>query len=138
MPTTPFTLIDNGQRHEIDATTEDSTLRLATKPLLDALGWTQEAEGLCRGDVCIPIANQPDLITQQGIDLLALGAVLGRKVAVDRQESAASIGEETAANRAQLAQGIAPDFTLPDLSGKEYSLSSFRGKKVLLIAYASW
>ncbi len=138
MPTTPFTLIDNGQRHEIDAMSEDSTLRLATKPLLDALGWTQKAEGLCRGDVCIPIANQPDLITQQGIDLLALGAVLGRKVAVDRQESAASIGEETAANRAQLAQGIAPDFTLPDLSGKEYSLSSFRGKKVLLIAYASW
>jgi hypothetical protein len=138
MGTTPFTLIDKGQPHRIDSTNEGSTLRLATKPLLEALGWTQKTEGLCRGDVCIPIASQPDLITQQGADLLALGGVLGRKVAVDREASTASIGEETAVNRAQLAQGIAPDFTLPDLSGKEYSLSSYRGKKVLLIAYASW
>ncbi len=32
----------------------------------------------------------------------------------------------------------APDFELPDLSGKMHRLSQHRGKKVLLIAYASW
>jgi peroxiredoxin len=32
----------------------------------------------------------------------------------------------------------APDFTLPDLDGKTYSLSQFRGKKVLLLSWASW
>ena len=32
-----------------------------------------------------------------------------------------------------------PDFTLPDISGgKPVSLSDFRGKKVLLIQFASW
>jgi hypothetical protein len=32
-----------------------------------------------------------------------------------------------------------PDFTLPDLAtGKPVSLSDFRGKKVLLIHFASW
>ena len=32
-----------------------------------------------------------------------------------------------------------PDFTLPDLAtGKPVSLSDFRGKKVLLIQFASW
>jgi hypothetical protein len=32
-----------------------------------------------------------------------------------------------------------PDFTLPDIhSGKPVSLSDFRGKKVLLIHFASW
>jgi hypothetical protein len=32
-----------------------------------------------------------------------------------------------------------PDFTLPDLAtGKPASLSDFRGKKVLLIHFASW
>jgi hypothetical protein len=32
-----------------------------------------------------------------------------------------------------------PDFTLPEISGsKPVSLSDFRGKKVLLIHFASW
>ena len=32
-----------------------------------------------------------------------------------------------------------PDFTLPDIAtGKPTSLSDFRGKKVLLIQFASW
>jgi hypothetical protein len=32
-----------------------------------------------------------------------------------------------------------PDFTLPDVAtGKPKSLSDFRGKKVLLIQFASW
>ena len=32
-----------------------------------------------------------------------------------------------------------PDFTLPDLAtGRPVSLSDFRGKKVLLIHFASW
>ncbi len=132
-----FTMIENGQSHEIPATT-DATLRLATEPVLEALGWTQKPEGLCQGDVCIPIAGRPDLITSQGIDLLGLGDVLGRPIAIDREESVASFGAETAAHGAQLAEGFAPDFTLPDLTGKEYSLSGFKGKKVLLIAYASW
>jgi len=130
-------MIENGRSHEIAATT-DATLRLATEPVLEALGWTQKPEGLCQGDVCIPIAGCPDLITSQGIDLLELGDVLGRPIAIDREESVASFGAETAAHGAQLAEGFAPDFTLPDLTGKEYSLSSFKGKKVLLIAYASW
>jgi hypothetical protein len=32
----------------------------------------------------------------------------------------------------------APDFTLPDMNGKARSLSDFRGKKVLLLTWASW
>jgi len=45
------------------------------------------------------------------------------------------IGRDRAA---ALDSGEAPDFTLPDLDGKLHSLSDHRGKKVLLIAYASW
>ncbi len=138
MTTTAFTLIENGQSHTIEATTGDSPLRLTAEPLLDVLGWTHKPEGLCQGDVCIPLGDRPDLIDQQGIDLLGLGEALGRPVAVDREESVASMGAATAAHASQLAGGIAPEFTLPDLSGQEFSLSSFRGKKVLLIAYASW
>ncbi len=133
-----FTMIENGQTHEIAATMDGSVLRLGTKPVLAALGWTQKPEGLCQGDVCVPISSRPDLISDQGVDLIGLGEVLGRPVAVDTNEAVVSLGAETAAHGAELGGGVAPDFTLPDLTGKEYSLSSFKGKKVLLIAYASW
>lgn len=32
----------------------------------------------------------------------------------------------------------APDFTLTDIQGKEWKLSSFRGRKVVLVFWASW
>jgi hypothetical protein len=137
MTSASFTMIENGRSHEI-AATSDASLRLETAPVLDALGWTLKPEGLCQGDVCMPIAGRADLITPQGIDLAELADLLGRPIAVDQEESVASLGAETAAHGTQLSTGAAPDFTLPDLTGKEYSLSSFKGKKVLLIAYASW
>lgn len=141
MTTPHFAMIENGRTHEIGlsaAASGESVLRLATKPVLDALGWAQKPEGLCQDDVCIPIAGSPDLITSDGVDLLALGKVLGRPLAIDRDEAVVSFGDEFSAHGRMLAGGVAPDFTLPDLSGKEYSLAGFKGKKVLLIAYASW
>ena len=138
MTTTPFTLIDDGASHEFDATINGSSVRIASDAILQTLGFTLTPEGLCQGDLCIPIAARKDLIDEQGIDLAGLADALGRPVAIDAAEAAASMGAATASHGEQLASGIAPDFTLPDLSGKEHSLSSFRGKKVLLIAYASW
>src|SRR5262249_56008620 len=32
----------------------------------------------------------------------------------------------------------APNFTLPDMAGNLHSLSDFRGKKILLVTWASW
>ncbi|MBW2292945.1 MAG: redoxin domain-containing protein [Deltaproteobacteria bacterium] len=136
--TTPYILIEEGRSIEIAATNDGSTLRLAARPLLESLGWAQKPEGLCKGDVCIPIASRPDLINEHGVDLAALAEVLGRPVVINRDESAASMGSATEAHGTQLAGGVAPDFTLPDLSGTEHTLSDYRGKKVLLIAYASW
>ena len=44
-----------------------------------------------------------------------------------------------AAERADaLRSGMAPDFELPDVHGVLHRLSDFRGKKVVLYAYASW
>ena len=37
-----------------------------------------------------------------------------------------------------LDSAVAPDFELPDRGGESVRLSDFRGKKVLLITWASW
>jgi len=62
----------------------------------------------------------------------------GRPVAIDRAERAAYLGVSAAERAKMLASLEAPDFTLPDLDGRLHSLSQHRGKKVLLVAYASW
>ncbi len=45
------------------------------------------------------------------------------------------------AEKATVGRGVGqffPDFVLPDLNGGHGSLSDYRGKKILLINFASW
>ena len=75
---------------------------------------------------------------REGAELLKRAEAEGRPVAVDPEEGAAYLGVPARARAAALASLEAPDFTLPDLDGRLHSLSEHRGKKVLLVAYASW
>jgi hypothetical protein len=75
---------------------------------------------------------------REGAEALKRAEAEGRPVAVDPEEGAAYLGVPARARAAALASLEAPDFTLPDLNGRLHSLSEHRGKKVLLVAYASW
>ena len=59
-------------------------------------------------------------------------------VAHDDTHGAWYFGTPVEQLRAPLLQLEAPDFELPDLSGRRHRLTEQRGKKVLLIAWASW
>lgn len=79
-----------------------------------------------------------DLDEADGIARAAKAGASGRPVAIDGEERAAYLGV-SAAERAKVLSSLeAPDFTLPDLDGRMHTLSAHRGKKVLLVAYASW
>jgi hypothetical protein len=67
-----------------------------------------------------------------------LAARGGHPLAVDREERVACLGVAAAARGAALASLEAPDFALPDLAGRLHRLSEHRGRKVLLVAWASW
>ena len=75
---------------------------------------------------------------QEGVDLAKRAEVGGRPVAVDVEERAAYLGVSASERARPLAALEAPDFTLPDLDGRFHSLAEHRGKKVFLVAYASW
>ena len=75
---------------------------------------------------------------REGAEALKRAEAEGRPVAVDPEEGAAYLGVPARARAAALASLEAPDVTLPDLDGRLHSLSEHRGKKVLLVAYASW
>lgn len=101
----------------------------------NVLGWTRKPEGLCRDEVCIPV---PGDVGPGPIEAAKLARLLRRPIAIDAAEHVASFGASSSDRADALRSGIAPDFDLPDLDGVVHSLSDFRGKKVVLYAYASW
>ena len=133
-----FTLIHDGVSRTLEATVASGRVALAASVVEEALGWKLQPEGLCQGDVCVPVRDRDALLSQQGIDLEALAQTLGRPLALDVEAGAAALGTSASDVSARLATLEAPDFSLPDLGGVLHSLSEHRGKKVLLIAYASW
>jgi hypothetical protein len=86
----------------------------------------------------VPITRPAALADDVGIDLRALADALGRPLALDVDERVGALGTAVADRAAQLDSLEAPDFELPDLSGALHRLSDHRGKKVLLVVYASW
>ena len=133
-----FTLIDDGRITSITATVSSGDVRLAPDALKAALGWELKPQGLCKDERCVPIGRHTDRVNADGVDLAAVAELLGRPLAVDMAERVACFGASAAERSAQLASLDAPDFTLPDLDGRPHTLSDYRGKKVLLVAYASW
>ena len=133
-----LTLIDDGRLTEVAARFTADGVRLSPSDVTAALGWELKPQGLCRGSLCIPVRDAATLSTADGIDLAALAELLSRPLALDVGERVAYLAASAAERGAQLATLRAPEFSLPDLGGRLHSLSDYRGKKVLLVAYASW
>ena len=133
-----LTLIDEGRIAKVGASAAGDEITLSPAVVAETLGWTLEAQGLCRGDACIPVRGHEARVNADGIDLGTFAQLLDRPLALDVEHRVAALGTSAGTRREQLDSGLAPDFTLPDLSSQTHSLSDFRGKKVLLVAYASW
>jgi hypothetical protein len=133
-----FTLIDGDRVARVAADVDGASIRIAPAALREATGWELKPEGLCKDEACVPVRDRAALADARGVDLAAFARALDRPIAIDAAERAAAIGTSSAERSARLATLRAPDFSLPDLSGRRHTLSEHRGKKVLLIAYASW
>ncbi len=117
-------------------------LWLDTAEIERVSGWTLKPEGFCKGEACIPIpiARQAEFVSPDNKvgNLVALAATLGQPVVLDQEHGTWCFGEAAAERRRVLTSLVAPDFALPDLDGRMHSLSEHRGKKVLLVSWASW
>jgi len=138
MSETNFTLIDDGRSIDVAAHISGERVRLSPETVRQALGWELKPEGLCREAVCVPVRDRAALLDADGIDLAGLARALQRPLALDAGEPAAYLAASAAERGAQLASLQAPDVTLPDLAGRPHRISDYRGKKALLVAYASW
>ena len=96
-------------------------------------GWEIKAEGACKGEQCVPL-DRADFDLRATAERLGM-AVVAEQSGPDGQLWA--LGPETVTGRALTTTEIG-DFSLPDLDGNEFSLSSLRGQKVLLVAWAPY
>ena len=99
-------------------------------------GFELKPQGACRADVCIPVPK--DMSRGEYFNLSAFARKVGQSVVVDRDYRIWSFGEISALQSGFLNSRIAPDFAIPDRRGRVVRLSDFRGKKVLVVTWASW
>ena len=115
-------------------------LWLTLEDLDKVAGWTLKPEGVCKGEVCVPIPLGRDLefLCEGRFNLAALARLLGETV-VHCDDSSVWVFSEPASSVSGRLQSLeAPDFALPDLDGRLHRLSDYRGNKVFLVAWASW
>jgi len=106
------------ERLDVDAT----EFRLGT-------GWEIKPEGACKDDVCVPLPG--------GFDLTRTAERLGMALVRDEEHPIWALGPESLSAHA-LVTAQAPELVLGDLDGNEFHLSSLRGQKVVLVAWAPY
>jgi hypothetical protein len=93
-------------------------------------------QGACRADVCVPIP--PGMMRGGYFNLTAFARRVGEASVADLGARVWSYGEIPMLRGGFLTARTAPDFAVPDRRGRAVHLSSFRGRKVLLVTWASW
>ena len=125
------------------AGTDGGQLWITTTDLTRATRFALKPQGVCRDQLCFPVPKaRASEFVRKGpgatlFNLLAFAQLVNQPVTHDEALSTWYFGLRSD-QRLGLASLRAPDFSLPDMNGKMHSLSDFRGKKVLLVTWASW
>jgi len=107
-------------------------------------GFVLKPEGACLDDLCIPLRQNEDnelfvkRLGQPWVNATAFANKVQQAYAVDHEKKVWSFGQVPVSREAFLESAMAPDFELKDIHGETVRLSDYRGKKVLLLTWASW
>jgi len=141
----PVTVLSNDQTIKLEnALPEGDNLYVSPQDLTKINGFVLKPEGACLDDLCIPIPQGKDsklLKTSNGqkwFNLTEFSKLLKQSFAADSEKAVWSFGPLPNKIESTFNSAIAPDFALPNLDGKLVHLSDFRGKKVLIVTWASW
>jgi hypothetical protein len=106
--------------------------RIVAAELRHATGWELKPEGLCRDERCVPFATA----SKDEIELADVAQALGAPLVEEPRAGLWALGPE--AGGKAFATATLPDIELPDLDGRPFRFSSLRGRKALIVAWASW
>ena len=139
------TVIYDGVATEVSAAPEPSSdLWITTSDLTRATRFVIKPQGVCRDQLCFPLPKnrKSEFITKKGattwFNLSEFARLIKQPFAMDEKNGVWYFGARSDEQNGYLTSLEAPNFTLPDLNGRMHSLADFRGKKVLLVTWASW
>jgi hypothetical protein len=121
-----------------------SDLWVTLADLKRATGFVVKPKGICRDELCFPIprGRRQSFLSKRGpitwFNMSEFARLVRQPAAYDTEQAAWFFGPRADEQNGYLATLTAPDFELPDMNGKLHSLSGFRGRKVLLLTWASW
>lgn len=138
-------VIYDGVATEVTASSEPSNdFWVTLKDLKRATRFVVKPQGICRDELCFPIpkGKKTEFLSKKGsvtwFNLSEFARLVKQPVAPDEKNRVWYFGKREDERGTHLASLEAPNFTLPDMSGRTHSLSDYRGKKVLLVTWASW
>ena len=141
----PATVLYNGKTIAIqDTLAAPNDLWTSPADLTRINGFVVKPEGACLDEICIPIRQSQDsdlLVTRSGrnwFNVTELARKLQQPFKADYDKNVWSFGQIPAKRSTFAIDGLAPDFAMLDRKGKTVRLSDFRGKRVLLLTWASW
>ena len=111
---------------------QDLWVRSADLPRINE--FELKPQGACREDLCIPIAK--NLTQGEWFNLTGFARNIKESYVADA--GVWSFGEVPVLRSSFVNSRVAPDFAVPDRKGRIVHLSDFRGKKVLVVTWASW
>jgi hypothetical protein len=132
------------QEHEAAASgaePQGDELWLTLPELTAVSGWELKPEGVCKDEICVPVpaARRSALIREGDLfNLTEFARMIEQPFAHDARHAVWYFGPPAWDWKERLSSRQAPDFSLPDLSGKVHSLAQLRGKKVFLLFWATW
>jgi hypothetical protein len=138
-------VIYDGVATEVTASSESTKdFWVTLKDLTRATRFVVKPQGICRDELCFPIpkGKKTEFVSKRGpvtwFNLSEFARLVRQPVAADEKNGVWYFGKREDERGTYLASLEAPNFTLPDISGHTHSLADFRGKKVLLVTWASW
>lgn len=130
---------------ELETTLADpNDLWIRPADLPEVNGFELKPEGACIDDICVPVRQDRDseiFITREGrswFNVTALAERLDQRYVADHETGVWSFGSIPVRRSSFVDDAVAPDFTLPGIDGRHYSVSDFKGMKVMLLSWASW
>ena len=134
---TQLTVIDESGSHSFGQV-GFGELGVSADDFARTTGWMLKPEGLCKGEICVPVRNTAAMSDGEAIDVAEFARVTGRNMVIDASRNVVAMGEQASIRAASMATLDAPNFTLPDINGNLVSLNDFANRKKLILAWSSW
>lgn len=138
-PDTSVTVLYGDRTVKLDRTRAEknsSDLWIRKADLERVNGFELKPQGACRNEMCIPVTKA--MSQGEWFNLTAFAHKMHQVYLSETASRVWSFGEIPALTGNYATARIAPDFAVADRKGKLVHLSDFRGKKALVVTWASW